>query len=173
VRSREIGAAVGRPGWRGAHGHFCSWASELDQLAGNLLGKTISATFTISNAVGAFTYGGEPYCSDGALPNARLYFDSAPITSKHQVFTNYWWSDTATVTLANGTFTVTALVNPTTAFWGDINGEASATQIAGFDAAASNIKDIGLSFGGGCFFANGVGTTDGTGTFVLTTFTVS
>ena len=29
----------------------------------------------------------------------------------------------------------------------------------------------GLSFGGGCFFENGVGTTDGSGTLTLKTFT--
>jgi hypothetical protein len=153
-------------------------------VVGNQLNKTITATFTISGAVGAFTYGGEPYCSSavgGSLPNARLYFDSAPITSNssnHKTFTNYWWSDatTGTVNLANNTFTVTALVSPTAGLWGDIGGvlsNADATTIAAFNAAASNIKDIGLSFGGGCFFANGVGTTDGTGTFVLTSLTVS
>jgi hypothetical protein len=32
---------------------------------------------------------------------------------------------------------------------------------------------IGFSFGGGCFFENGVGTTDGSGTFTLGSFMVS
>jgi hypothetical protein len=32
---------------------------------------------------------------------------------------------------------------------------------------------IGFSFGGGCFFENGVGTTDGSGTLTLHTFTVN
>jgi len=79
----------------------------------------------------------------------------------------------ASAVLANSTFTVTALVDPTLAAWGAYGGEPSSSYPAAFDAAASNIKDIGLSFGGGCFFANGVGTTDGTGTFTLTSFTVS
>lgn len=147
-------------------------------VVGNQLGKTITATFTISGAVGAFTYGGEPYCSSavgGSLPNVRLYFDDQPNNTKHQVDTNYWWADdsAAGAVLANNTFTVTALLDPTSATWGAVNGEQSGSNTALFNAAASNIKDIGLSFGGGCFFANGVGTTDGTGTFVLTSLTVS
>jgi len=32
---------------------------------------------------------------------------------------------------------------------------------------------IGMSFGGGCFFENGVGTTDGSGTFTIDSFSVS
>jgi hypothetical protein len=35
------------------------------------------------------------------------------------------------------------------------------------------VTAIGLSFGGGCFFENGVGTTDGSGTFTLNSYTVS
>ena len=46
-------------------------------------------------------------------------------------------------------------------------------MMASFNAAASIITAVGLSFGGGCFFENGVGTTDGSGTFTLTSFTVN
>jgi len=42
---------------------------------------------------------------------------------------------------------------------------------AGFNAAVSNVTQIGLSFGGGCFFENGVGTSDGSGIFTLNTYT--
>jgi hypothetical protein len=147
-------------------------------LVGDKHGQTITATFTISGAVGAFTYGGEPYPgigAGGALPNARLYFDSASIVGGTFVSTNYWWADdsSASAVLANGSLTVTALIDPTTASWGAYNGEPSGSNTAAFDAAASSIRDIGLSFGGGDFFANGVGTTDGTGSFTLTSLTVS
>jgi hypothetical protein len=47
-----------------------------------------------------------------------------------------------------------------------------APYAAGFEAALSNVTDIGLSFGGGFFFENGVGTTDGSGT-TLNSFNVS
>jgi hypothetical protein len=42
--------------------------------------------------------------------------------------------------------------------------------VPGFMDAASNVTMIGLSFGGGCFFENGVGTIDGSGTFTLDSF---
>jgi hypothetical protein len=139
-------------------------------LVGNQLGKTITATFTINDPADTFIYGGEPDGSGGGA-NTRLYFDSASIVGT-QVSTNYWWSDADIQNLSNGTFTVTAVIDPTTS-WSAYYGEASGSNAAAFDAAASNIKDIGLSFGGGYFAANGVGTSDGLGTFTLTSFTVS
>ncbi len=139
-------------------------------LVGNQMGKTITATFTINDPGNTFTYGGEPDGSGGAA-NMRLYFDSASIVGT-QVNTNYWWSETAYQDLGNGTFTLTAVIDPATS-WGDYNGQPSSSNTAAFDAAASNIKDIGLSFGGGYFFANGVGTPDGMGAFTLSSLTVS
>jgi hypothetical protein len=140
-------------------------------LVGDQLGKTITATFTINDPANTFTYGGEPDGS-GGVANTRLYFDSASIVGTQIVSTNYWWSDADFQNLSNGTFTVTAVIDPTMS-WSAYNGEPSSSNTAAFDAAASNIKDIGLSFGGGFFFANGVGTPDGKGTFTLTSFTVS
>ena len=139
-------------------------------LVGDQSGKTITATFTIADPGDAFTYGGEPDGS-GGVANMRLYFDSASIVGT-QVNTSYWWSDTAFRDLGDGTFTLTAVIDSATS-WSDYNGQPSSSNTAAFDAAASNIKDIGLSFGGGYFFANGVGTPDGMGTFTLTSFTVS
>jgi hypothetical protein len=56
-------------------------------------------------------------------------------------------------------------------FFGHFGNEPAFS--AGFTAAVSNVTTIGLSFGGGCFFENGVGTTDGSGTFTLDSFKVS
>jgi hypothetical protein len=143
-------------------------------LTGDLTGKMITATFTISGAHTTFNYGGEPDGS-GVAANVRLYWDSASITkAKNLVATDYWWSNPMSATLANGIVTLTTTVNP--ANWSDYFGafgNQDQSTTSGFDAAASDVKDIGLSFGGGFFFANGVGTTDGSGTFTLTSFTVS
>jgi hypothetical protein len=58
--------------------------------------------------------------------------------------------------------------------WSDYYGHFGiGPYAAGFQAALSNVTDIGLSFGGGCFFENGLGTTDGSGTFTLNNFSVS
>jgi len=139
-------------------------------LLGDQLGSTMIATFTVSGVTGTFTYGGEPSCG-GTTGNVRLAFESIPPGSKF-AYTNYWWADVspASAVLANGTVTLTILVDPAQA-WSDWNGQPSSGLPAEFNAAASNMTAVGLSFGGGCFFENGVGTTDGSGSFTLTTFT--
>lgn len=54
------------------------------------------------------------------------------------------------------------------------NGSTASSVVRRTGAqAASNVTEIGISFGGGCFFENGVGTTDGSGMFTLTSFTVN
>jgi hypothetical protein len=74
----------------------------------------------------------------------------------------------------NDTGTLTTTVDP--ANWSDLNGKLGnqdSSTTSAFNAAAMNVQDVGLSFGGGYFFANGVGTTDGSGTLTVTSFTVS
>jgi len=135
-------------------------------IVGNQAGGTITATFTVSDATGAFTYYGGP--SSGGQANVRLFFETG---GGPFAYTNYWWSDVAFTPLGNGTYTLTAQIDPA-AQWSDWNGQPSATNIAAFDAAASDITGIGLSFGGGAGFENGVGTTNGSGSLTLNSFTV-
>jgi hypothetical protein len=143
-------------------------------LTGDLTAKTITATFSITGVTGSFAYGGEPDGS-GAPATARLYFDSASITkARNIVATNYWWSNPVSVTLnGNGTGTLTETVNPAdwSDYFGALGNQDQSTSSA-FDAAAMDVKDVGLSFGGGFFFANGVGTTDGSGTLTVTSLSV-
>lgn len=137
---------------------------------GDLTGRTITATFTISGATGDFTYFGEGTDQNPCVypANTRLFF----LTDNGGgfAFTHYWWSNPENQVLANGTFTLTATVEP--AEWSDWNGQPGVTQTAGFADAAANVTMVGFSFGGGCFFENGVGTSDGTGTFTLQSFSV-
>lgn len=134
----------------------------------SILGKTITATFAITGA-GVFTYWGEGTadnpCANPA--NTRLYFNTA---NGPFAYTKYWWSNPASAYLSSpGVGTVTATVEP--AEWSDWNGQNGATDPAAFADAASNPDLIGLSFGGGCFFENGVGV-DGSATFKLVSFTI-
>lgn len=132
---------------------------------------TMTATYTVAGVTGAFTYGGEPSCG-GTTGYVRLYFESILPGSKF-AYTNYWWSDVAWQTLANGgPITLTSLINEADG-WGDWNGQSSASEPAAFAAAASAVTAVGLSYGGGCFFENGVGTTDASGSFTLNNFGVS
>jgi len=139
-------------------------------LLGDKTGTTMTATFTVQDvsSSAAFTFSG----SCGSTPaTVRLSFESIPPGAKF-AFTNYWWADasTASYVLANGAVTITALVDPTAEQWSDWNGQPSAANAAAFNAAAANMTEVGLSFGGGCFFENGVGTTDGSGSLTLTNF---
>lgn len=134
----------------------------------SILGKTITATFAISGA-GAFTYWGEgtPDNPCGTPASVRLYFNSA---NGPFAYTKYWWSNPASAVLtAPGTGAVTAVVEATE--WSDWGGQGGADQPDGFAAAAAQPDLIGLSFGGGCFFENGVGSA-GSATFKLLSFTV-
>jgi hypothetical protein len=52
--------------------------------------------------------------------------------------------------------------------WSDWNGQvgnSSPDVTAGFNAAVAKVSTVGISFGGGCFFENGVTTSDGSGAF--------
>jgi hypothetical protein len=143
-----------------------SQKTKTGNLIGDLTGKTLTATATISGATGAFKYYGEPD-GCGTPANVRLYFE----TSNASGFAyTHWWSNPTSAALANGTLSLTATLNDP-AMWSDWNGQSGTTESAGFAAAVSNVTTIGLSFGGGCFFENGVGTTDGSGTFVLNSYT--
>ena len=143
-------------------------------LLGQKAGSTMTATFTVADvsAGAAFTYSGQGTSTDLCKTPAsvRLYFDSTPPGSQF-AYTNYWWADVspASAVLANGTLTLTAFVDPA-GQWSDWNGKLSADNAPEFTAAANNMTAVGLSFGGGCFFENGVGTTDGSGSFTLSSF---
>ena len=148
--------------------------SKDSSLLGNLTASTMSATFTVSGVSdgATFTYGGQGTASNPCVSPAavRLYFESIPPGTKF-AFTNYWWADVtpASAVLANGDYALTVTVDSAQA-WSDWNGQPSSANAEAFNAAAGNVTAVGLSFGGGCFFENGVGTTDGSGTLTLNTF---
>jgi hypothetical protein len=144
-----------------------------DTLLGNLSGKTVSATYDITGATGPFIYYGQNTATNPCPTpaNVRLYFET---NSNDLGESQYWWSNPVSHPLATGSYSLMANLNP--ASWSDRDGHPGtfdAAHSAAFAAAASDVQQIGLSFGGGCFFANGVGTSDGSGTFTLTNFTAT
>ncbi|HYM96195.1 MAG TPA: hypothetical protein VET26_02745 [Candidatus Sulfotelmatobacter sp.] len=138
---------------------------------GDLTGKTITATFEISGANTPFIYFGEPSCGTNNS-TVRLFF----LTSNAGGFdeTHYWWSNPTSFVLSNTSSAITltaSLGDPSS--WSDFFGHfGDDPGFPGFTNAVSNVTTIGLSFGGGCFFENGVGTVDGSGTFTLDSFDV-
>jgi hypothetical protein len=134
-----------------------------------------------SSATFAFNPNGGPTPS-----NVRLFFqttnnagaDPGPFATSEGkgswTYTDFWWSNPTSYNLANGGTTLTVAFNP--ALWSDWNGQkgnVDAQTTAAFYAALQNVKYVGLSFGGGDFFENGVGVSSGSATFQLTDFTIS
>jgi hypothetical protein len=151
-------------------------------LTGDLSLKTLNDTVTVSGSTtGTFQYRGN--C--GSPPaKVRFYFTSpkasgpACATSATATppdtgfYTQFWWSNPVDVDLVSenqGSMTISQAVNAL-GFWSDWNGKSNNDPtcpeiMEAFQDAIHNVQTVGLSFGGGCFFENGVTTSDGMGTF--------
>ena len=143
-------------------------------LLGDLTGKTLTATFTITGTATAFTAGdGPPENACGGTPaSVRLYFErkfKGPIMNSDQ-----WWSTPQAyflTSLVGNTLTLTVPLD--TANWTDRGFELPSDVPTDFAAAVANVGAVGVSFGGGCFLPTGAFPTDGTASFVLKSYSVS
>jgi hypothetical protein len=159
-----------------------------------------STTMFVGNPDGSCPASGPSNCPG----TVRLYFASnlpqagmssclgTNGNSSHMIVANefdYWWSNTPVkATLlnsgsyyqfsptgggTNGPITLQVSLDPLN--WSDLCGHAGTFDLGAFMASISNIKDLGLSFGSGFFFENGVrvdGIT-GSATFQLTSYTIT
>lgn len=149
---------------------------------------TISATIAIDASTGAILQGNplwtHVYGSPTTPAFVRLFFQSnlpndgsAVCVSGNANNGNYWWADSSSYTFTTGTgntvdVTMTASLSPSN--WSGICGNGASSTPA-FDNALANVKQVGLSFGSGYFYASGVGVDGATGaaTFTLVSYTVS
>ena len=153
-------------------------------------GNTIAATINVVTSSSATTFVGNPDggCPAGTCPGAvRLFFQSSlAVTNAARSNciggfgtneNNYWWSNPTSYSFvaggSGGTITLSVPLNP--ADWSNICGQFGSSNIPVFNSALANIKYIGLSFGSGYYFANGLGVdgSTGTATFQLVTYTIS
>lgn len=154
-----------------------------DGLTGDLTGGTLSATVAVSgNAGPAFQYQNGDGCT--YPPNVRMYFTSAVSSGPSSpppgppqnglppagFYTQFWWSNPVNVQLLDGTESGTLMVPLTPGNWSDWDGKNSASLPEAFAEAVANVKSIGFSFGGGCFFENGVTTTSSSAETLTFTF---
>jgi hypothetical protein len=147
-----------------------------NDLLGDLTGKSLSARVGVTVTPGTvFTYYGEPDAC-GRPANVRFYFQTN--TSGKFEETDYWWSNPVSVdlqalTLGDVTISTTFLGANWSDYFGHFGGDPVYAEA--FAAAVKDVQMIGLSFGGGCFFENGVGIRPGTGSgsFRLMDFTVT
>ena len=138
-------------------------------LTGDLSGKTLTDTVGVNGSATGFRAQNGDGCTYPA--NARFYF-TAPSASGSSVgtpprgfYTSFWWSNPVNVPLVTGNqppASITAVMNDPNE-WSDWNGQPASNPAVtqAFHQAIQNVKSVGLSFGGGCFFENGVTTTDG------------
>ena len=137
-------------------------------LTGDLSGKTLSDRVSVTGMSPDAVF--QDQNNGGCLPDnqsVRLYFTSPQAAGTTGFFTQFWWSNPASLTLTNDVSgTIIASLDPSQ--WSDWNGHEanfSPEVTAAFITASQNVQTVGLSFGGGCFFENGVTTSDGSGIF--------
>ncbi len=143
-------------------------------LTGDLSTKTLNVTVTVTGGGGTF----QDQNNGGCPPDnksVRFHFSSPKAsgttgTGTTGFYTQFWWSNPMSVPLVTdpqGSVTISQPVNAMH-MWSDWNGkfnDDSPEVMEAFMDAIHNVQTVGLSFGGGCFFENGVTTSDGSGTF--------
>jgi hypothetical protein len=146
-------------------------------LTGDLSMKTLNVTVSVSGGSGTF----QDQHNGGCIPDrksVRFYFTSPKASGTTGpgttgFYTQFWWSNPMSVTLLTdpqGSVTISQPVNAPS-MWSDWNGKFGNDNLEvmeAFEVAIKNVQTVGLSFGGGCFFENGVTTSDGGGTFEST-----
>jgi hypothetical protein len=140
-------------------------------LTGDLTNATLSDEVNVTAGrkadIGTFMYQGEPSCGSGPAANTRFFFTTGGLFQ----YTHYWWSNPVSWTLAQDSpSTISQAVNDP-ANWSDWNGKPGTMNPAKFTRAISRVRTVGLSFGGGCFFENGVTVTGPSRGIFNSTFT--
>jgi hypothetical protein len=141
-------------------------------LTGDLSTKSLSDTITVSGDAASFmTQHNGGNCASNFPAAVRFYFRSpsasGPSTGTPPAgfYTQFWWSNPTDVKLASGNMSMMMTANmfdPTE--WSDWNGQrgdSSPAVTEAFLEAIHKVKEIGLSFGGECFFETGVTPTSG------------
>ncbi len=149
-------------------------------LTGDLSTRTLNDTVSVSGSSAGFAGQNGDGCA--APANVRFYVVSASAsgpsvgTPPAGFYTQFWWSNPANVPLISGSqpaATIGAsLADPSQ--WSDWNGQRADNPAVteAFIEATKHVQTVGLSFGGGCFFENGVTTSNNPETF-SSTFTES
>jgi hypothetical protein len=148
-----------------ASGYVALLTTSEKALTGDLTGKTLTDTLSVSGVTATGTF--QDQNGGGCTPDVqsvRFY-----LASPGFAYTNYWWSNPISVQLSGNLAPITIVGNlADPSQWSDWNGQGGSSSpavTAGFNEAVSKVSTVGLSFGGGCFFENGVTTSDGSGTF--------
>lgn len=150
---------------------------------GNLFGDTVTSTFAIEADDPETTFVG--YDNDCSTPpTVRFYFETKRHLGAETSFQDglyedqLWWSNPVSISLADvfeaGPDGATLSVTLDPANWSNLVGQFGDSlddpYSADFSKAASRVNEIGLSFGSGCSFAFGDGSSPAGAVFNLLTF---
>ena len=140
-------------------------------LTGDLSMKTLNDTIVVSGDAASFMTqhnGGD--CVSNFPAAVRFYFRSpsasGPSTGTPPAgfYTQFWWSNPMDVKLLNGNQSqpISASMSDPNEWsdWNGQRGDSSPAVLEAFIEATHKVKEIGLSFGGECFFETGVTPTD-------------
>jgi len=143
-------------------------------LTGDLTSKTLNLAVSVSGGSGTF----QDQNNGGCNPDTKSvrFFITSPRasgttgTDTKGFYTQFWWSNPMSIPLVADPQAPMTISQPVNAvgMWSDLNGRlnnSSSEAMEAFLAAIQNVQTVGLSFGGGCFFENGVTTSDGSGSF--------
>ena len=147
------------------------------ELLGDLTGNQIIAEITIITSGPAVFF--LPTSTPGLPPNVRLFFTTSAkpyaVCDANRDETAYWWADAAWLPLNRGAYQLEATLTPDQ--WSDALGHSASdpTYTGAFLDAVANVRQIGFSFGGGCFYDVGVGIVDPntSATFRVRSYTVT
>lgn len=109
--------------------------------------------------------------SGGLPPNVRLFFESDTKNLANKPYGRWWANPSSWFLLPNGSVTLSNPLTPDK--WSSVLGEmgnASTNAIAGFSDAMANVKQIGVTFGGGNFFGHGVNVSGGDCRFTVSRY---
>lgn len=142
----------------------------VSEYLGNLSGQTVSATLSVT-ATGNpdFVWGGLlSGWNTCCLPaNTRLFISTSAAAYSNSGYTAcpscYWWATSAWVEIApTGAVTISALLDPS--LWSNAQGQLGTSEPTAFANAVANVRQIGLSYGGGSFYDVGIAVLNGSGT---------
>jgi len=145
---------------------------EIDYLTQKVTGSIKASSISINMEITTtgtpeFDYKTEPGNTCVSPANARFYIQRAWNND------NYvrWWSNPVAIPLVAGPNSVRVNLTPSewTDTWGN-RGDKDAESVAGFNKTLESPQQIGMTFGGGCFFGHGVRVVGGTAKFIVTKF---
>ena len=130
------------------------------------------AAFTIATkGEPAFDYrtAADNTCDRPAAVHLLLQRQGDDMSGKGRYEFYRWWSKAAAV-LQEGSATLDVALKP--GLWTSVFGKSGDADPGAFAAAIADLGNVGVTFGGGCFFGHGVRILNGSAVFTMHRFTV-